>query len=178
MRSISAILLLFICGPLLADSGFRSPTANDGTGTWSNPNNAHTSNDSYAVGTVEATEVWKTFGFDLILTGTETISGIEVRAEAKKNASAPFTLTVYLSWDSGTSWSLGRALEWTEASDTLKTFGSSEDIWGRTWDADDFDDAVFRVKIDLASSATGSLDHLEVNVYGGDSNAQQVIVVD
>ena len=98
-----------------------------------------------------------------------TINGIEVRLDAKvdlvKNSAA---MCVQLSWDGGATWTAAQTTPGLTTSETTYILGGPTDTWGRSWTANDFSNANFRVRVtDIATSTVRdfSLDWAAVKVY-------------
>ncbi len=81
------------------------------------------------------------------------INGIEVRLDAwaDSTSSTPF-MCVQLSWDGGTTSTAVKVTPNLAASETPFILGSVSDDWGRTWNATEFSNANFRVRITDVSS--------------------------
>jgi hypothetical protein len=167
----AAILLLVVptAPALAADSGWKAPSLSipsDGTG-FTNPDNAFSSDDVYATVDVDGQQQQYT-NFGLSIPDGATINGIRVRVEAHHSTGHGLRrFVVDLSWNGGTNWT-STTLKTGQfgTSDTTRTVGSTTQTWGRTWSADDFTDANFRVRLttDLGSG-TLSVDYVVVRVY-------------
>jgi hypothetical protein len=140
------------------------------SGSWSNPQNAYTSNGQYATSASDnAQENYGNFG--LAIPPGATITGIEVISEEKMTGLSGRNRTgsasVALSWNNGGSntWSSSKSLSigTTESTDTL---GSDTDKWGsHAWVPADFANGKFFVRItNTSNSGTLSLDHVQVRV--------------
>jgi len=166
-------------------TGLQNPTANaadtggDGNGFESNPANANTDNATFAVdtnsGSGKSTSCTSTqkdrhryFNYNFSIPGGSTISGIEVRLDARADntAGAP-RMCVELSWNGGASWTTAKTSANLTTSEATYLLGNSSDNWGRTWSSGDFSNTNFRVRvINVASnnSRDFSLDWVAVNV--------------
>jgi len=95
------------------------------------------------------------FNYPLSIPGGSTITGIEVRLDARvDSATGTRQMCVEVSWNNGTTWTAVKtsaALSTTEASYIL---GSATDTWGRTWSASELTSANFRVRITNVSNST------------------------
>jgi hypothetical protein len=109
------------------------------------------------------------WGFVFGLPGSvSSIDGIRVRADLKLDslAGAP-NLCSQLSWDGGTTWTSIKSQAVTNTDETIYTFGSTDDTWGRSWSGGELNTTNFRIRIIDASSNLGrdfSLDYLAVSV--------------
>jgi len=158
--------------PVTSDSG-------DNNGFETNPGNAYTSNNVYAVDNNSGTTTSSSYtdaGKDRHLfynyafgvpTGA-AILGIQVRVEAKvDNTTGTPKMYVQLSGDGGATWTTAKVTATLKKSDTANTLGSTSDTWGRTWTADELSDAKFRVRITNVATNTSrdfSLDQIAVQV--------------
>lgn len=170
-------------------TGFRGPTANaadnggDGNGFESNPVNAHNDDTLNAVDnnsgsgtstscTSSSKDKHRFFNYGFSIPAGATISGIEVRLDARADStSSSPKMCVQLSWDGGTTWTAAKATGTLGTSMATFTLGSATDTWGRTWSPAEFADASFRVRVIDVSSSTSRdffLDWVAVNVtYSG-----------
>ncbi len=152
------------------DTGFVSPSATgDDYADWSEPENAHASDDWRASGPAGGQQDWH--GFGLAIPAGAGIAGIEVRIEGNGGFAATGAL-VELSWDGGVSYtSTGKAVlfDFEPISDETQTEGSPSDLWGRSsWSANAFTDDNFRVRLQTAfgvvPGASVFVDQLQVRV--------------
>ncbi len=109
------------------------------------------------------------WGFVLGMPGTVTaISGIRVQATVGTNNNGGTTnLCAQLSWDGGTSWTTISSQDVPSTADTVYTFGSTSDLWGRSWTLSELSAADFRVRLIDASSQPNKqfqLDYVSVSV--------------
>ena len=168
--------------------GFRGPTANaadtggDGNGFETGAANANTLDAAVAVdnnsGTAASTSCTSTardrhrfFNYGLGVPAGATVSGIEVRLDARADATggAP-QMCVQLSWDGGGTWTAPKKTPTLTTSLAAYILGGPADTWGRTWTSNQLSDANFRVRvIDVASSTARdfSLDWIAVRVTTG-----------
>ncbi len=167
-----------------ANTGFHTPTANladgggDGNGYEVGPTAAYVADSLNAVDKNSGTNAKNTctnlgkdrhifynYGFNIPV--GSNISGIELKVKAKADsATGSPKVCVQLSWDGGKTWTTTLS---KNLGTTLKnyTLGSTASTWGRTWSANDFSNANFRVRIiDVSQSATSDfyLDGLSVRV--------------
>jgi hypothetical protein len=172
---VAAILLLVVSAApaLAANTGWKTPSLSipsDGTG-FTNPDNAFSSDDVYATVDVDGRQQ-EYANFGLSIPDGATITGIQVRVEAHHSTgSGTRRFYVQLSWDSGSSWAPTTPSSTYRTGnfgtgDLSRTVGGSSNTWGRTWSADDFTDANFRVRLTSnLGSGTLSIDHVAVRVY-------------
>ncbi|HLF27349.1 MAG TPA: glycoside hydrolase family 6 protein [Anaerolineae bacterium] len=126
-----------------ADGGTAIATdTNSGTNT--NTSCANTGKDRHAY-----------FAYPLSIPGGSTITGIEVRLDARvDSATGTRQMCVEVSWNNGATWTAVKttaALSTTEASYIL---GSAADTWGRAWTTGELTSANFRVRITNVSNST------------------------
>jgi hypothetical protein len=142
---------------------FLFPSANGAVYTdWTNPSNAHSSNNSYAthLGIDGGKQDYYTFGA-AVPTGA-IIRGIEVKAEAKVSAGSGY-INTWLS-KGGTESSFRYALINTVEAEY--TMGGPNDMWGLTLTPADVNSPGFGVIIRANdNSITYSLDCLSLKIY-------------
>ena len=158
--------------PVTSDSG-------DNNGFETNPGNAYTSNNVYAVDNNSGTTTSSSYtdagkdrhlfyNYALGVPTGAAILGIQVRVEAKVDSTTGTPkMYVQLSGDGGKTWTTAKVTATLKKSDTANTLGSTSDTWGRTWTADELSDANFRVRITNVATNTSrdfSLDQIAVQV--------------
>ena|SRR3990167_4036197 len=145
----------------MASTGFTSPTANDAV-KWTNPNNAHASDDAYA-GTVDATDRERYHTFNFSIPAGSVITGLQIRIEAHADVTNPSNLNAGATWNAGSNW-VGTSTTWATGADTSHDL----DIFAlgfHTWVPDDFSNANFKIRSGQgAAGNTLSVDHIQVNV--------------
>ena len=146
----------------------RSPNSPSSTstpsGTWSNPTNAYSSDNSYAsTSTASAAQQYGTYGFSL--PSAATIVRVEVGYEAY--TAGDDGIRIACSWDGGTTWSTESVVATLPASDpnmvTWVDFTTAT-----SWTASKLSDANFRTKASYQYSggqSTTYLDWILVRVY-------------
>ncbi len=163
----------------MADTGFKAPTANEDEGSteWVNRNNLHADDTSATTGNTGnngiSTSRWKNFTFGV--PAGATIDGIEGTIRGYDAfGDAGWYLNLYLSYDGGTSWTSAKRVPasgdfgGTPGSKQTWTFGGSADTWGRSWDASEFSDANFKIRIAYQGdnyTEDASLEYLALKVY-------------
>jgi len=173
--------------PAPISTGLKVPAANaavtsgsgDNNGFQTNPGNAYTSNNAYAVDTDSGTTTSSSYtdagkdrhlfyNYAFGLPSGATVLGIEVRVEAKVDSTTGTPkMYVQLSPDGGTTWTTAKVTATLKKTDTVNTLGSTSDTWGRTWAAGEFSDASFRVRVTNVATNTSrdfSLDQIAVQV--------------
>jgi hypothetical protein len=144
-----------------------------GTITWTNPNNAKISNDTYATAVLAANEktYWlksQDFGFN-IPTGN-IINGIKAEIEIKSSVANDIIFdTVFIIKTSINGDNLSAS---TPISDTESyvSFGGISSLWGVTWTAEEINASTFGISFYVKdnagnSGATVSVDHIRITVY-------------
>lgn len=171
----------------VTNTGFLLPTANaavttssgDNNGYQTNPGNAYANDGLFAVDTNSGTGTSTSYtsstkdrhnfyNFNFNIPTGAAIQGIEVKLDAKvdRTTGSP-KIYVQFSWDGGTTWTTALATATLSRTETTYTLGGTTNTWGRTWSAEDFSNANFRLRvIDVASNTSRdfSLDTISVNV--------------
>ena len=168
-------------------TGFLSPSANaaqtsgagDNNGYETGPANAYANDSSVTTDTnsganksTACTDNGKDkhqyYNYNFNLPGTAVIQGIQVRLDARADATGGSPkICVQLSWDGGLTWTEARSTTTLSTTEATYSLGSPSDAWGRTWTSSDFSNANFRLRIiDVASNPGRDffLDHVAVNV--------------
>lgn len=153
----------------MSDTGWKSPIGyEDNTGV-SNPENAYSSDNSYAV--------FNDYFMDSIEYKLSTISipigatikGIEVSVEANITMpSGGYNLMIQLSKDGGSSFTTAKSSVIKGSTDVNYVYGGSTDLWGATWSYSDFS-SNFRIKLQInATLGDGyfiNVDHVQIKIY-------------
>lgn len=161
------------------ESGWSAPSSSTNNNSVTNPNNAFSSNDSYAVFNDQNDRVdYTTFG--LSIPSGATINGIELAFEA--NRPDPRTVNFSLSTD-GTTWTTGSGAKNSgsvSSTDATYILGGTSDLWNRTWTPADFSN--LRVRVDAQTTGPGdilNLDQLQVKVsYSSDTTPPPDPIID
>ena len=153
--------------------------AGDNNGYESNPANAHADDGVFAVDTDSGsgTQTSCTHSrkykhiyrdYNISVPGCATISGIEVRLDARADATAGAPrICVQLSWNGGASWTSPLQTGTLTTSEATYTLGGAANTWGRSWSSAELSNANFRVRvINVASNSSRdfSLDWVSVKV--------------
>jgi hypothetical protein len=159
-------------------TGALNPTANqavaadgNGNGFETDPNEAYTSDDDYAVnedndGDPGDSHLYYDYGIDI--PAAADIVGIKVRADWLLDATAGSnSIDVRLSWDGGTTWTDAKSDDEETTTEHSVSLGAADDDWGRDWTIDELSNANFRVKITCNSSDVREfdLDWIPVTIY-------------
>ena len=139
------VIILVIILLVIVSSGFASaavitswtnPSSNTGGSGVTSPENAYSSDSNYA-NFANSPYTWIYYGYDLSsIPSGAVIDGIEVNARGRSSFSDPATMSIYLSWDSGTTWTTNNDTTWTQTnSDHI--LGASTDNWGHSWTRDE-----------------------------------------
>ena len=147
--------------------------------TWSNVDNAKTSDNSYSNASTVGIEPGNQFShylkatnFGFSIPSGATIDGIEVKIEAKKTQSTGGGQddVVKIVKSDG---SIGTADKSTDTeyttSDVIRTYGGSSDLWSETWSDTDINDIDFGVVLAIIVSRgkgaqTVAVDHITITV--------------
>lgn len=149
-----------------ADSA-RPPSVS-GTGDYTNPGNATSSNNSYATLDNDQTgqQIWESFNI-ADLTGA-TITGILVQVEAKCSADGTrITYNVELSWDAGTTWTTALKNDQYATGDTTHQYGGAAQ-WSHTFIPSELTNDNFKVRLNndfAGSTVDASVDYISVQVF-------------
>jgi hypothetical protein len=100
-----------------------------------------------------------------------SVKGIEVRLDWwLDRATGNTSMSVELSWDSGTSWTAAKTDSTKTTSEHRAVLGGSTDMWGTSWAVARLSNANFRVRL-TSNSNQGDrnfyLDWVPVRVYFG-----------
>src|SRR3954468_4742354 len=162
-------------------SGQRVPTAAAGT-SWTSPTSVFTSNNAYATYSVAAggtTNSLTATGFGFAIPSTAIIRGISVSIERHTSVSSTLKdYDVYIKKASCTDpcGSDRSSSSYYSTSDTVSSYGSTSDLWGKTWTAADINSSSFGLYYRIhnysgSSSATASIDQITLTVtYSADTN--------
>lgn len=179
----------------MASEGPLSPgtSANDasfGVLAWTNPDRAVSSNNSYATtGTIfganDPTQYLKCTNFGFAIPGGSTIDGIIVEVERKSDASSTEckdSRVRIVKADGAIGTTDKASADIWPTTEAYKTYGTSSDLWGETWTAEQINDADFGMVIATTkhdSAGLGSIDHVRITVHytaGASSAVQDVIM--
>ena len=145
-----------------ADDGSAANDSNSGTDT----STASCGTGATPNATKDRHRFWG-YAFGLPAT-VSSISGITVRADLGMNNNGGTTnLCVQLSPDGGTSWTTIKSVPVSGTAQSIYTFGSTTDSWGRTWTRNEFNTGNFRVRVIDASTRANKqfrLDYVGVTV--------------
>ncbi|NUM48511.1 MAG: hypothetical protein HUU38_27715, partial [Anaerolineales bacterium] len=170
------------------NTGFLSPNTNapvtvqsgDNNGYESSATNGYTDDGLFAVdnnsGTGNSTSCTDRrkdqhtyYDFNITLPGSASVSGIEVRADARADSTANSPkLCILLSWDGGITWTAAKTTATLSTSEATYILGGPSDTWGHLWQLGELTNANFRVRIVNVASSTArdfSLDWVAVNLY-------------
>jgi hypothetical protein len=156
----------------MASTGHKFPTVTGadipgfgagGANSWTNPSNAFADDGVYATEANAGADQYQSYGtYAFGVPAGATIDGIEVKIDGKETTDN-VTLDIGLQDAGGTYRTKSQALT---TSDAVYTLGGAADLWGGTWNADEFSDSEFKMYIKYnASAGTMSLDYVSINVY-------------
>lgn len=157
------------------DTGLASPSATgEDYSDWIDPENALADGSGWATSGAVANARQDYYNFGLGVPNGSTILGIEVVADAADGVSGA-TLAYELSWDGGATYTTsGKSSGVVGGSFQNYTQGGSSDTWGRSWTAEEFNNANFRLRVRDASGTNNiALDHIQVRVYYSDPTEEQ-----
>ncbi len=144
-----------------SDTNYKSPTASTTVINVTNPNNAFSSDNSYAVFDANNDQV-DYVNFTFGIPAGSTIDGIEVRTEGNRTGNRD--LHISLSWN-GLNFTAEDPVAFS-GTDSQIVLGGATDTWGRAWSYNDFSDGNFRLR---ARTSGGNnlvnLDHVQIKVF-------------
>ncbi len=163
------------------NTGWRSPTAQaavtsyagDNNGFESNPTNAYADGGGYAQDANSGTgssqdcasifrDRHRFYNYSFTIPSGQTINGIEVRVDGwADSTSGNPKMCVELSWDGGTTWTAAKTTTNLTTGEQTYILGSASDTWGRTWNATQFSNANFRLRITNVASNTSTAFRLD-----------------
>lgn len=153
------------------NTGVKFPTANaepaspnDGK-LWTNPANAEANDGVYAVGTQnggQRFQIWNGFGFSI--PDGAIITGIIVDIEAKVNTGTA-KINAELTKDGSTLVGNSKLTDDFTTTDSVKTVGSSSDLWGTTWSVGDFGSDFGVMLSGNTSPKTYSVDFINITIH-------------
>ncbi len=159
--------------------GTMADDAAVGTVTWTNPDNAKTSNDSYATapnifnGT--KTHYLKATNFGFSIPAGATINGIVVEIERFESSTGRemYDDEVKIVKSDGSIGAEDKSdvtlWDWSDP-DSYVSYGGVADLWSEAWSATDINDADFGVVLsaiggDGITSGAANVDHIRITVY-------------
>ncbi len=174
------------------DTGYHSPSAQaagpggDGNGFETNPTNVFADDSLFAAdmlsGTSGSVDCMSSvrdrqdyFNYGFSVPSGSTITGVEVRLDAKVDATSNETpaLCVQLSGDGGATWTAAKKTPTLSTSEATYLLGGATDTWGRSWSDINFSDSSLRVRVTTIAYSNQRnfyLDWLAVKVsYSGSS---------
>ena len=156
------------------DEFWKSPTA---TGImhneWTTPGNAYSSDDQRTTAQGQWLEQ-DYYNFDFVIPANAIINGIEVKVEGHgDNTGLEENRLIVDTWSaSSDGWGVknnGAGGWWflgSSGTDAIATGGGSTDLWGQTWQASDFSNDNFKLRIQTFSNPDSLfVDHIQVRVY-------------
>lgn len=144
---------------------------------WTNPADAYTANDIYAVRSQGAQGFVAYYDFDLNVPVGATVLGIEIRVKGKTTAdpagSAKLSLSPTKAAASPTDIASATATRTTSnltAANALYTVGHSTDMMGTTWTPAELNATAFGIMVRGSGGSSPvetnySLDHIEVRIF-------------
>ncbi|MFA6251576.1 MAG: immunoglobulin-like domain-containing protein [Candidatus Paceibacterota bacterium] len=161
---------------VVADTSFTGSSI-----VWTNPNNATTSDNTYATLKMEDATYFSDYlrasNFGFSIPAGSTINGIKVNIEKKQackvaGCSPSVVSDKYVKVFKGLSATSSNKAKTSEAwptTDTIVTYGSETEKWGTTWTASDINSSNFGVGLSITRTAGGtriaSVDNISVTVY-------------
>ncbi len=141
---------------------------------WTNGANVKVSDNARASETTIG-EALDTSNYSFGIPNGAIIDGIEVQIEGGDVVggctlpATTVTISIDLSGNTGTSYTAQKSqTDSCGTSDSILTYGSSTDTWGRTWNASEFSDVNFRARINFTAQTNGGsakVDQILVKVY-------------
>lgn len=154
--------------------GTFADDATVGTQAWANPDNAASTDNSYAVASrvlsAGISHYLKATNFGFSIPAGATIDGIYVEAEIKSSTTGSCDYNIKIvkgGTISGDDLKRAASTYWP-TSDTYVSWGGATALWGLTWSAGDINNSGFGVAIAAQIGAiyqTCSIDHIRITVY-------------
>jgi len=149
---------------------------------WVNPENAYASDDTYAQAYSFNSHSREDFyNFSLDVPPAVSITGIEVAVEGYADSNSAAQLQVRLAYEGCGNYTDYKTELWPETSESIKTFGSSTDSWGRKWLTEDFETNNFHVYCYWESGADPYdklyVDAITVNVFYAEFPVNTTVLV-
>ena len=161
----------------MADTGWHNPgtmasdNASGGTRPWANPDNAKTSEGSYATsaGTVPGGYSYylKATNFNMGVPAGATIDGIKVGIERKKSGAGDVSEWKIYIIKAGVYTGDNKASHTWNTTEQYCVHGGAADKWGKSWTVAQINASNFGVgvAIGLSSLTVGFVDHIRIKVY-------------
>jgi len=163
------IISLFVMSYILligaiSDTGFKNPSAEgEDHNDWTNGANMYSSNnlDAYS----ESGDSNDFYNFGLVIPDGVTINGIELKIEG--SSIGIDGVDADLSWNGGTTYTSDLSTPNFNGTDVVYTLANNSYTWGRTWNASEFSNSTFRVRLThrIEDFSRIYVDHLQVKVY-------------
>jgi len=160
------------------DTGATSPgtMADDGAvgvQAWADPDNAKTSDNSYAIASKSFSALdshyLKATNFGFSIPVGATINGILVEIEKYGFGTTIYDNEIKIVKSDGSIGTTNKAIGAWPGFDEYISHGASDDLWGETWASTDINDADFGVVIRASSNpaqfAYAEVDHIRITVY-------------
>lgn len=160
-------------GVMTTTTNHPGTMANDssyGSNGWSNPDNAKTSNDSYATVSFASqliSNYLKATNFGFAVPTGATINGILVDIEEKQASGTSIIDSRVRIVKGGTIGSTDKSTGATwPTTEAYVAYGSSSDLWGDTWSVSDINGSTFGFVVsNSGSSGIASVDDMRITVY-------------
>ena len=155
---------------VVVNEGPNDPTAASVVGGgWTNPTNIFTSDNVYATNITPASgEILRAETFAFGIPGGATIQGIIVKIERKRFSSGDISdLRVQLKKAAAVGGNKASAVGWPIV-DTVRTYGSSTDLWGTTWTVAEINASNFGVELEAQTDdglPRAEVDHITITVF-------------
>ena len=178
------------------DTGATSPgtmvnaTRSDtfGNKNWTNPDNAKSSDNSYAtvsIGAGDNVNLLKATNFGFSIPGEAIIDGILLEVERKEDGTrtiADYEVKIVLANGSLGSEDKKNTTNWGEGVERYAQYGNSTDLWGETWNDTVINDANFGGVFSAeqtggAAGSTISVDHMRITVFYTEGQESELIQV-
>jgi hypothetical protein len=166
------------------DAGTGSNVAGIGTEEWSNPDEITSPGSPYATVTLSRDNQYSNYleatNYPFDIPPSATINGIEVMINRMATGNSPSILDNVVSLlkageNPGESVLVGfnkaSLIQWPKNTLTTAIYGSSSDLWGTTWTADEIDDPSFGVALAVYRQDSGNVlreaavNSIQITVY-------------
>lgn len=167
--------LFFLSSGPNSGSSFGNVDTSPSGGDWTSPSSAGASDDTYTTwswGSPARSKYLASTNFSFSIPAGATIDGIVVDVERKCDiASKAIDNAVYLTKNGTVAVGSNKAKFFPAypTTDTYTTYGTSSDLWGTTWTAEEINSANFGLLFqsipDTDAAFTVSVDHIRITVY-------------
>jgi hypothetical protein len=157
------VSLFFVSNANGQNTGLLSPTTGVSISSVTNPTNAFSNNNQYAVFDASGDQA-DYGGFGISIPAGNAIVGIEVQLEGNRTSGRD--LQIQLTWNNKTTFTSNQTMPSFATTDATRTVGSSTDLWGHAWTIAELSNTNFFVRVTSTSGGGNvNLDLVQVIIY-------------